>query len=103
MTSAEFEKQDEQVIDMANRGTTPAADHIAAGNLPFNWMENLRKSRIRAFLQVFVELGGYLGLGGVMLAALALGIVPLWASVPVFIGCFTWSAVRFDRFFREEW
>lgn len=103
MTSAEFEKQDEQVIDLANRGAAPAADHVTAGKLPDNWAANLRKARIRAFFQVFVELGGYMGLGGVMLAALALGIVPLWASVPVFTGCFIWSAIRFDRFFREEW
>ena len=60
-----------------------------------------RKIRIKGFFRALTEIGGYTALGGVLLAAMLLDIVPAYAAVPVFTVSWIWSAIRMDRFFRR--
>ena len=100
------ERQDEQLINMVNgtdskaekRNKAPRAEQKREA-VP----EDLRCHslwRLSGFRQVIVEVGGYVGLGLVLLAAMAAGIVPWYAAVPVFTACWIWSALRIDRYFR---
>ena len=61
-----------------------------------------RGNRVRAFWRQVVEPAiGYVALGGVMVAAMVLSIVPAYVAIPVFSLCFIWTAIRADRFLRE--
>ena len=60
-----------------------------------------RKVRVKGFFRALVEIGGYVALGGVMLAAQLLELVPAWVAVPVYQVSWIWSAIRMDRFFRR--
>lgn len=101
------ERQDEQLINMVN-GTRSKAkkrhkDHQPEKRQKDDLNEEARYHmlcRIRGFQKVLVDVGGYIGLGGLMLIAMALGIVPWYFAVPVFTACWIWSALRIDRYFR---
>jgi hypothetical protein len=60
-----------------------------------------RMLRVKGFFRALVEVGGYVALGGVMLAAQLLDLVPAYVAVPVYQVSWIWSAIRMDRFFRR--
>ena len=60
--------------------------------------------RLKSLWRLFIiELLGYAALGGVLVAGMAKGFIPMGAAVPVFVICFMWVAVRFDRWIRGGW
>lgn len=62
------------------------------------------RCRLKALWRLFIiELLGYAALGGVLVAGMAKGFIPMGAAVPVFVICFMWVAVRFDRWIRGGW
>ena len=62
------------------------------------------RCRLKALWRlIIVELLGYAALGGVLVAGMIKGVIPMGAAVPAFVVCFMWVAVRFDRWIREVW
>ncbi len=62
------------------------------------------RCRLKALWRlIIIELLGYAALGGVLVAGMAKGFIPMCAAVPVFVICFMWVAVRFDRWIRGGW
>ena len=49
---------------------------------------------------IIIELLGYAALGGVLVAGMIKGFIPMGVAVPAFVICFMWVAVRFDRWLR---
>lgn len=62
------------------------------------------RCRLKALWRlIIIELLGYAALGGVLVAGMAKGVVPMGVAVPAFVICFMWVAVRFDRWIRQGW
>lgn len=62
------------------------------------------RCRLKALWRlIIIELLGYAALGGVLVAGMIKGFIPMGAAVPAFVICFMWVAVRFDRWIRGGW
>ena len=62
------------------------------------------RCQLKALWRLFIiELLGYAALGGVLVAGMIKGFIPMGTAVPAFVVCFMWVAVRFDRWIRGGW
>lgn len=130
---SEFDKEDQQVMDMVNGCAAPPqnenwhdcapCDGEGYDNRPADEeikccdetcgmsrsaLRQERRYHIRCRLKalwrlIIIELLGYAALGGVLVAGMVKGFVPMGAAVPAFVICFMWVAVRFDRWIRGGW
>ena len=119
MSEIEMNAMDMEVESVANSNHGAGKVHVTAGGVrkdtektceakPGFWDEvrkqtdrEYRKVRVKGFFRALVEIGGYVALGGVMLAAQLLDLVPAYVAVPVYQVSWIWSAIRMDRFFRR--